>query len=568
MTDDQRQRYFVQAADIKELGERVPDTSGGNFVEYLIDGDAYFTAIKEEIDALLVGGTDRFFYFTDWHLGLVQGPTSITTDPGMILSAWTRDANLSSVQPFDLDGASGPASTLIDQLAQMSGSGVDVRALVWASPILVEYKQAASQLNSYWQTNVHSLLSVHALRQRDGMANKVVLNTLAHPTGSMHLKMIICGNSVSMRAYVSGLDLVSSRHGQPVHASPLKKWHDVGVKVEGPATYAIYNHYKLLWNEQIKRPIKTLRVSGHNIVTHTDATQEVQTRTVSGMTASGPHFVQVLRTVPKMKVGVFGNVAPVNCFVRIFTGFVQKELSFAENGIFEFSVAIFKAISVAERYIYIEDQCFYSVPVMKAINARLADAPNLKVILLYGADPTDPPNEFLPNAIDVLLKNIPNPRDRVAFYRRGTNVVVHGKVTIIDDVWAAVGSANCMRRSLYTDGELSISVMEPPQGGAPTSFAQQLRKDLWGEHCGHNPGPGNDPLLDINAALGLWNPAWATPPTGFALLPSPQLERMNLPFEFVEPPNIAQQGQWGIRKPVFNPERYDLYDSDSRNKEI
>jgi phosphatidylserine/phosphatidylglycerophosphate/cardiolipin synthase-like enzyme len=180
------------------------------------------------------------------------------------------------------------------------------------------------------------------------------------------------------------------------------------------------------------------------------------------------------------------------------------------------------------------------------------------VILLYGADPTDPPNEFLAEAINHLIKDIPNVNDQVAFYERGDGVIVHSKVTIIDDEWTSIGSANCMRRSLYTDGECSIGVLDdstPP-------FAKLLRKDLWGEHCGLAPDTEDsahprDVLLDLTSALGIWNATWGAP--GVHL--RPELQKMKIPFEYASPPG---PGQWeGTTAPAFDQQMYDLQDADS-----
>ncbi len=87
------------------------------------------------------------------------------------------------------------------------------------------------------------------------------------------------------------------------------------------------------------------------------------------------------------------------------------------------------------------------------------------------------------------------------------NVVVHSKATIIDDHWLFVGSANCMRRSLYTDGEISVGVLDKHD-----TLAKQARIDLWGGHFGKpadqrlagqpEPCPGGlETLLGIVPAL-------------------------------------------------------------------
>jgi hypothetical protein len=113
-----------------------------------------------------------------------------------------------------------------------------------------------------------------------------------------------------------------------------------------------------------------------------------------------------------------------------------------------------------------EDQTFSSADIMTWIRQALqANAQRgngeLRVIFVHGRDPGDPHNAGTTRANRQFLFGVtsgpPSPEswwNNVAYYESGAQVM-HGKVTIIDDVWACVGSANSMRRSLVTDGELS-----------------------------------------------------------------------------------------------------------------
>jgi phosphatidylserine/phosphatidylglycerophosphate/cardiolipin synthase-like enzyme len=565
--DDLKAKFFAQAADISMPGEVVPDTQGGNTVTALIEGNAYFGAIKNEIAARLAGGTNRYFYFANWCLGAVDGPGPVTTGQGS--SAWTLDPLIAGVSAFELnDGSGGPYDKLFDKLVAMVAAGVDVRIFLWVNPFLVNNKEAASdpKLESYWAVNVLTLMSAIALQEQPGMADRVVLDTLGHTLGAMHLKMCICGDDSGMTAYVGGIDFLSSRYGEWKHTT--EKWHDGAVSVQGPSANAIYSHFVSLWNEELKRPIQTFRLQGKSASSRSSATPQLPARTSPALGAPGTQWVQVLRTLPQMNFSTFYNDRePISCLkqivMRLFLGFKSDPISFAPQGVFEFRIALKKAISAAQNFIYIEDQSFYGIEIMQWINARLLDpsVPNLKVILLYGADPSDPPNTFLPTAIDTLISGVPDVDKRVVFYKRGDGVIIHTKLTIIDDLWCAIGSANCFRRSLYTDGECSVAVLDE-YSLAP--FASSLRINLWGEHCGLPPD-GEDPTHPRDAlflwalALPIWNSAWGAPPPGVAL--RPELERMLLPFEYADPPGA---GQWPGAAPAFSQDLYDLGDGDSR----
>jgi phosphatidylserine/phosphatidylglycerophosphate/cardiolipin synthase-like enzyme len=142
-------------------------------------------------------------------------------------------------------------------------------------------------------------------------------------------------------------------------------------------------------------------------------------------------------------------------------------------------------------------------------------------------------------------------------------VTVHSKIFIIDDMWASVGSANCARRSLYTDGELSVSVLDE----ASPSFAERLRRDLWAEHCGLAPGsPQAAALADLGQALGVWRATWGAAPLPAGLGLKNELEHKMIPFVYADPP---APGQWATKfsVPLDSPEfqlSYDLADADSR----
>lgn len=117
------------------------------------------------------------------------------------------------------------------------------------------------------------------------------------------------------------------------------------------------------------------------------------------------------------------------------------------------------------------------------------------------------------------------------------DIYVHAKVLIVDDVFYTIGSANFNDRSLRSDPELNIGVVDPAE-------AKQLRQDLWNIVIGKpineimkNPDEGvklwlkylaeNDKRFNENVALkngcaitfkptgwrGFWPTKWAMVPT-------------------------------------------------------
>ena len=541
-------RFFVQpndpimAQDDEQTRKalRVPDTSAGNTVDYLIDGHEYFGALRKEVAALRAGAGERFFYFANWYAGLTPVDPR---DPQHIdgkISAWDTSVNLDA---FKLDDGQPGTTFLKDDLAQLAQQGVEVRALVWINPLLFTSKLAA-QAGGVLSVNLHSMTSITDLRERpefvaqDGH-KKLILNTLSHPIGAMHLKVALCGDANGLRAYVSGLDFVSNRVAGRDHSGG-QFWHDAGVRIQGPAALAVYNYYRLLYNEQLGRDVRVFRINGKEIPSHYKDTEQIKQRSLPPV-AAGPQHVQVLRTLPQMNffpsrqgtinktfladIPVLGQavLGLLTCIFKLVSGYGQDEFSFAPGGIFEFRTAMRKAIAQAERYVYVEDQGFRNMELMDLLHKQLVAQPALKVIFVHGGDPADPPDTFMAHAINAhLVKDRPDLGSRIAFYEAGQTM--HSKLTIIDDIWAAIGSANAFRRSMYTDGECSIAVLDEEA----VTFAQKLRAALWGEHAGLTVDAlAWADFLNLDSSLGLWNPAWG-PPAAAQLLP--RFERMEVPF--------------------------------------
>lgn len=567
LTQETIDRFFANSLDIQIPGEQVPHTSSGNRVEHLIDGENYFAALSDELSFLQTAGAGRFFYFANWWAGLVETPAAVGS-VGPTISAWTGATPAPNFTPFILgEGCGGPqtGTRLIDQLVTLANDhGVAVRSLIWMSPtVMNEIVGSFGPGNSLpgeilWTGRAQSIRSAQTLRSRIG-DGCVVLNVLGHPLGAWHFKMVVCGDETGIRAYVGGMDLVCDKYSETTHPTG-NRWHDIAVRIQGPAAIAIFETFRQIWDEQRGRRISRFLVNGSEVPSHYVDTPGIAPAPVSvDVSNMGTQRVQVLRTYPKTSLNL-PELSTANIIERILllaTG--QEPLSFAPDGQFEFRMALRKAISAAETYVYIEDQSFVGREIMEWLNTRLIQVPNLKVIMLWGADPGDPKNPFIRVSMEILTAGLSpqEARNRVVFYEY-KGVTVHSKIFIIDDTWATVGSANCARRSLYLDAEIGVGVLDE----SSPAFAKQFRKDLWAEHCGIKPGtPDSDALLPLEPALGIWESSWAS-----ALLPGvtlkTELDKKFIPFEYAATPG---PGQWetGFGR-GFTTVEYDLGDGDSR----
>src|SRR5262249_50733235 len=139
-------------------------------------------------------------------------------------------------------------------------------------------------------------------------------------------------------------------------------WHDVAVRVQGPAAAVMCDFFRLLWEEQRKRPVETFNVGGDQVASHSKSTTKLSPREAVPI-KDGAQPVQVLRTVPCMS---FSKAGPTQLDSNVVfrwamttaADFKRPPLTFAPNGIFEFKAALQNAIAGAESYVFIADQGF------------------------------------------------------------------------------------------------------------------------------------------------------------------------------------------------------------------
>ncbi|WP_433472216.1 phospholipase D family protein [Spirillospora sp. CA-142024] len=500
-----KKKYFVQPDDTDPPSEPLPATFSGCRVTPLIDGKAYFADLAAKIATLGLGtpseNSGQFIYITGWWVGFMGHPAPPGRPPA------------GSELPFSLDGDGAP-NLLIDLLKAKARAGVDVRVMGWISfSGMADYGILTTSVRKrigIAEINLSTMASIRALRTEPALADKACLNIIAHSAGASHTKMVLVGDGGGAVGYTGGLDLVNDRHGNPPH--PAGQWHDVQAKVEGPAVLAMYDFYRSIWNELRAREVKTFRDGNVKVASHTAAMPYLPTRSLP-TTPVGKHHVQSLRTVPRFNYKSTNNL-PEN-----------KEISFAPDGLFEVRSAWFNAVLTAERYVYIEDQGFWSVDVMAWLNGVLKIRDDLKVILVKGInDPNDPPFPAYANVAlwNGLLHDLnAQQRSRVHAFLR--NVFVHTKSTIVDDHWAIIGSANAYQRSLYSDIEHAVGVLDEDD-----MLVQQYRTRLWSDIFGLLPAD-QQKIADIDKALNVWDSTWGTPGSGVSLPPPPTLAAIPLP---------------------------------------
>jgi phosphatidylserine/phosphatidylglycerophosphate/cardiolipin synthase-like enzyme len=212
---------------------------------------------------------------------------------------------------------------------------------------------------------------------------------------------------------------------------------------------------------------------------------------------AGSSAVQVLRTYPSIRPGY----------------------PFAPDGERSVARGYAKALDRARRLVYLQDQYMWSPHIARVLASALRRNPQLHLVVVVprhsdvdGRFSLPPDQVGRLDAIEVCRRAA---ADRVHVFdlenHRGTPIYVHAKVAVMDDVWAATGSANLNRRSWSHDSELTVGVLdqrrderEPAdpagRGDGARAFARDLRLELMREHLDRAPGDDAD-LIDPACAL-------------------------------------------------------------------
>lgn len=284
------------------------------------------------------------------------------------------------------------------------------------------------------------------------------------------------------------------RRGGNASKGPI---HDMSVAVRGGAVGHFQELFNSHWN--IATPDDTLPV-----------TPPVPSAPASLQDGEFLADVQVVRTLDKM-------FAPA---------------SEGEQGVLE---AYLRAIHLAERFIYIENQYFNNDTITEALVAALKKSSTLQLILLVNACPDMPLYMgWQQKAIKRILGSFPNAAEaskRVGVFSAWVHaskeslgqsnpaivdMYLHTKSALVDNRWATVGSANLDGASLDTvqylraffdsdvrNTEANLVVFE--ETGTAVSAVDALRRRVWADHFGLSDPA--DPFLD-DAPDKDWVAAW------------------------------------------------------------
>lgn len=492
--DDLIQRYLATTDDNNH-----PITTHVDNVEadLIVDGDQFFTEVFAAIAATQPGDT-------------------------ILLVGWTLDPNLTKTTVFKIG----------DILAERKFRGVNVHVVLNGSLY-------QNLFGTPFDESLQALIELRERRIPSGATtpplDKCVLFDFsgADYTGSHHQKVVVIHDATvnDTVAYIGGIDFTRFRDDTPDHPGTIMKykdgspwgWHDAAIRIRGAPVADAWANFESRYDEAGLLPVANAwrRNPGgllpFKLQPYNPSPAALLPSKPAAFTAKVPNpdiAVQVLRSRYPTKLH-FPRVVSTQTWAFQPTG-----------GIRQIYATLHKAILAAQRYIYIEDQfiadTFDSEDGAAKSRSLLPDllaaitgpASNVKVIMVTSGKPegstlmANPKRDMQTEVIDKLPTG---KKANVAIWKL-TDLVVHSKVMLIDDEFAAVGSANMHSRSMYgIDQELHVAIVDAKvNANVPAGIVRDWRVRLWAEHLEVSASiPGVQAgLEDIDTALGMWRRSW------------------------------------------------------------
>jgi cardiolipin synthase A/B len=281
------------------------------------------------------------------------------------------------------------------------------------------------------------------------------------------------------RGSLGGINLNQRAMVSPGHAGG-DGIHDAYVELTGPSATDVHHNFVQRWNEASDRN------ASDGLWAHTAGDSLAFPNRASSM--QGTSTVQIQRNVHAARYRN-GHPSP---------GAQPYAIADGESTIRRQYLA---AITAARRSIYIENQALTDEPTVDALASAVVRG--VETVVLTPAEPEGWVGD---------VRNRPDDRaffDKFASLGRHenftlagiagrnasgtrTDVYIHGKLMLVDDAWATIGSCNLHRNSLYGHSEINASIWDP-------DAVRALRCELLAEHLAQDTTH-----LDDSAALRLY----------------------------------------------------------------
>jgi phospholipase D1/2 len=276
---------------------------------------------------------------------------------------------------------------------------------------------------------------------------------------SQHQKIIVVDDAL---AFSGGLDLTIRRWDTSEHAAhsdgrldpagqPYRPFHDVQMAVDGAAARALAEMAHERW------------------------TRAMACQAVPYQPSGNPWPASVPPDFTDVDVGISRTLPACESIPEVR----EAEALFLDS------------IDAAKRTIYIENQYVTSAPIAERLAKQLRDRPGLEVVIVA------------PRSYDSWVEQKAMRNSRIHFWQQvreaggervrllypsvsdgkhSTHTMIHSKVTVIDDRFLRIGSANINNRSMGTDTECDLAI--EARNESERRAIIEIRNRLVGDHCG------------------------------------------------------------------------------------
>lgn len=361
-------------------------------------------------------------------------PALEAAQKSIFILGWQFDPR-TRLDPMD-SSAAGEVGYLLRRLAR-TRPDLDVRLLIWRSPLPIAFSQGffPQKAQAWFQKNI-----VNFRLDR------------ARPIGGCHHQKVVViddaiafcgGGDISVDRWDSHehLDNDPRRCMPNGHLSAAR--HEVMMLMDGPAAMALGDLARRRWAEAVGEQCYPVNIPGH------DPWPETVKPDLANVD------IGIARTEPAWR---------------------------GAKGVRENESLHLEAIAQAKRLIYLENQYVTSPLIVAALAARLEEPDGPEVVIVStGASPSWFDKATMDGARSAVLARLEQAdiHNRCSAWtpwtKKGGPIIVHSKVTIIDDRVLRVGSTNLNNRSCGFDTECDVAVELDDETGPQAEFIRSYR---------------------------------------------------------------------------------------------